>query len=48
MLTEQKKISYKENRNDSTGKDFLNHQIEQLQKSIKSSSKDDMEIYNYQ
>ena len=54
MLTEKKTIkqkrttSYKENRNDSKRKDLHNNQIEQLEKSIKSSSKDDMEIYNYQ
>jgi len=40
--------SYKENRNDPSLKIFLNHQIEQLQKSIKRPSKDDMDIYSYQ
>jgi len=40
--------SYEENTNDPSLKVFLNHQIEHLQKSIKRSSKDDMDIYNYQ
>ena len=40
--------SYEENTNDPSLKVFLNQQIEHLQKSIKRSSKDDMDIYNYQ
>ena len=40
--------SHKENRYDPSLKVYLSHQIEHLQKSIKRSSKDDMDIYNYQ
>jgi len=40
--------SHKEKTNDPSLKIYLNHQIEHLQKSIKRSSKDDMDIYNYQ
>jgi len=40
--------SYKEKSNDSSLKILINHQIEHLQKSIKRSSKDDMDIYSYQ
>jgi len=48
-INQRRTTCYDENRNDPTRKfDLLNHQIEQLEKSIKSSSKDDMEIYNYQ
>jgi len=48
VIKQTKTTSYKENINDPSLKVFLNHQIEQLQKSIKRSSKDDMDIYNYQ